>query len=289
MKRRTISLLLVTGMLAAIACNDASDPVADPGSSGGSSGSSGSSGGSSGSSGSSGTSGGPVDSSVADTSTPTDAGDGGDAGWVGPDGGIAASMTFFVTSKGNGKGGDFRAAAGDADGLAGADAFCKSLANAVSPVLGAKSWKAYLSTNAVTARSRIGAGPWYNAKGVMIASSVANLHDEPAGTKNALSETTNLDELGNKVPIAGPNVHDILTGATTAGLSGATNCANWTSSATNGQAIVGHANRNGGGDVPTSWNAAHQINGCKEPPAAGNANGTVASGGGRGSIYCFVP
>lgn len=237
-----------------------------------------------------GTSGGPADSSVADTSTATDAGDGGDAGGVGPDGGVAASMTYFVTSKGNGKGGDFRAAAGDADGLAGADAFCKSLANAVSPVLGAKTWKAYLSTDAVTARSRIGAGPWFNAKGVMIASSVANLHDEPAGAKNALSETTNLDELGNKVPIANPNVHDILTGATAAGLSvTGSNCTNWTSSATGGTAMVGHANRNGGGTTPNSWNAAHSITGCKEPPAAGNAGGTVAVGGGRGSIYGFVP
>lgn len=289
-KRLTLSLLLASGVLAAAACSSSSsDPIDPGGSSGSSGGSSGSSGTSGGSSGSSGTSGGPADSAAADTST-ADAGDGGDAGWVGPDGGVAASMTFFVTSKGKGKGGDFRAAAGDADGLAGADAFCKSLANAVSPVLGAKTWKAYLSTDAVTARSRIGAGPWYNAKGVMIASSLANLHDEPAGAKNALSETTDLDELGNKVAIANPNVHDILTGANLAGMSvNGFNCANWTSSATNGKAMVGHANRAGGGTNPMSWNSAHEITGCKEPPAAGNANGTVAVGGGRGSIFCFVP
>ncbi len=290
-KRLTLSFLLISGMLAAVACSSSSSDPGDPGGSSGSSGgSSGSSGGSSGSSGSSGTSGGLADSAVADTSTPTDASDGGDAGWVGPDGGVAASMTFFVTSKGNGKGGDFRAAMGDADGLAGADAFCKSLANLVSPVLGAKTWKAYLSTNAVKARDRIGAGPWFNAKGVMIASSVANLHDEPAGMKNALSETTDLDELGNKVPISNPNVHDILTGANLAGGTGATNCLDWTSNSTNEKAIVGHANREGGGNEPKSWNAAHQINGCKEPPAGnGSTAGTVAVGGGRGSIYCFVP
>ena len=290
-KRLILSLVLISGVLAAAACSSSSsDPDPSGGSSGSSGGSSGSSGGSSGSSGSSGTSGGPIDGAVADTS-PSDASDGGgDAGWVGPDGGVAAAMTFFVTSKGNGKGGDFRAAAGDADGLAGADAFCKSLAQAVSPVLGAKTWKAYLSTNAVTARSRIGAGPWVNAKGVVIATSVANLHDEPAGAKNALSETTDIDELGNKVPIAGPNVHDILTGATLNGGSAASNCSNWTSSATNGKAMVGHANRAGGGDQPMSWNAAHEITGCKEPPAgAGSTAGTVASGGGRGSIFCFVP
>jgi hypothetical protein len=284
MNRRSISLLVVSGLLVVMACSESSvDPaVGDGGSSSGSSGSSGTSGSSGG------TDGGGTDSAVVDSSQPTDASDGGDAGWVGPDGGIAASMTFFVTSKGNGKGGDFKAAAGDVNGLAGADAFCKSLANAVSPVLGAKTWKAYLSVTGTTARSRIGAGPWYNAKGVVIATSVANLHDE--GAKNMLSETTNLDELGNKVPIAGPNVHDILTGATAAGGAGANNCTDWTSSATNGQAIVGHANRAGGGADPTSWNAAHAITGCKEPPAAaGNPAGTVASGGGRGSIYCFVP
>lgn len=279
-RRFTVSLFLITGMLGAIACGQSnSDPApAGPGGSSGSSGGTPEGGGGSDSS--------AVDSSkIPDLDAGLDAvGDGG-AQWVGPDGGVTTAMTFFVTSKGNGKGGDFRAAAADPNGLAGADAFCKSVANAVSPVLGAKNWKAYLSITGTTARSRIGNGPWFNAKGVMIASSVANLHDEPAGTTNMLSLTTNLDELGNQVPIAGPNVHDILTGATAAGGSAATNCTNWTSNATTGQTTVGHANRAGGGTDPMSWNAAHVITGCKE----GTGAGTVASGGGRGSIYCFVP
>ena len=202
---------------------------------------------------------------------------------VGPDGGVTTAMTFFVTSKGGGKGGDFRANANDADGLAGADAFCKSLANAVSPILGAKNWKAYLGAGNVTPRSRIGQGPWVNAKGVVIATSVANLHDE--GGMNNLKLETNLDELGQQVPIQNPNRHDILTGATAAGGNGAANCSNWTNSQGNVGAVVGHSNRAGGGPAPTSWNAAHTIGGCAEPPA----NGNVGSGGGRGSIYCFVP
>ena len=151
------------------------------------------------------------------------------------------TMSFFVTSRGNGKGGDFRLNAGDADGLAGADAFCKMLATAVSPTLGAKTWRAYLSTSTVDARDRIGAGPWRNQKGVVIASSVAQLHEE-GGQTNALSATNSLDELG--APLVN-GVHDILTGSTIAGrLMGANTCANWTS-ANAGTATVGHTNRMG--------------------------------------------
>ncbi|MBX3220676.1 MAG: DUF1554 domain-containing protein [Labilithrix sp.] len=221
------------------------------------------------------TSPGPEDAG-ADTASETP-----DAAWVGPDGGIAGAMNFFVTSRGKGSGGDFRANPSDADGLAGADAFCKSLAEAVSPVLGAKTWRAYLSTATVTARSRIGNGPWINAKGVVIATSTAILHDE--GATNALSLETNLDEYGNQVSIMSPNVHDILTGATAAGGSAAAHCANWTSSATNTSGQVGHSNRNGGGAARTSWNSAHASAGCAEMGA-----NSVRSGGGRGSIYCFA-
>jgi hypothetical protein len=65
-------------------------------------------------------------------------------------------MTFFITSAGPGKGADL-------GGLAGADAYCQSLAQAVGS--GSKTWRAYLSTNgrgganAVNARDRIGNGP----------------------------------------------------------------------------------------------------------------------------------
>lgn len=208
-----------------------------------------------------------------------DAGDSSVPDFVGPDGGVASKMNFFVTSMGNGKGGDFRIAAGDADGLAGADAFCAARAQAVSPVLGAKTWRAYLSTATVNARSRIGAGPFYNAKGVVIASSLAILHDE--GGMNALSLANTLDEFGNQVPISGPNVHDILTGTLADGNAAPGTCANWTSSAATGvSGNVGHSNRAGGGAAPTSWNAAHASRGCSVAALAGT--------GGRGSIYCFA-
>ena len=81
-----------------------------------------------------------------------------------------ANMSFFVTSAGPGKGADL-------GGLAGADRHCQALAAAAGA--GAKSWHAYLSTQgagAVTARDRIGKGPWQNAKGVVIAKSVDDLH-----------------------------------------------------------------------------------------------------------------
>ena len=47
---------------------------------------------------------------------------------------------------------------------------------------GGKTWHAYLSTNAtrraarLNARDRIGTGPWQNAKGVVIAKDVDDLH-----------------------------------------------------------------------------------------------------------------
>lgn len=273
MSRTTSILVAGTAVIAVLAYACSNDPEQS------SSSSSSSGSGTSSSGGSSSSSGGLVDSGGLDANASTDGGS--DAGgWVGPDGGISAAMNFFVTSKGNGKGGDFRAAAGDADGLAGADAFCKGLAQAVSPVLGAKTWRAYLGTNAVTARSRIGTGPFYNAKGVMVAATVAQLHDE--GSTNMLNLANSLDELGNQVPAAGTVLHDILTGTTAAGATAA-NCANWTSSANNVTATVGHSNRAGGGAAPTSWNAAHATAGC-----ANAGNNSVASGGGRGSIYCFA-
>jgi hypothetical protein len=209
-------------------------------------------------------------------------------GTASTDAGVSLAMTFFVTSKGMGKGGDLRGDAGTADGLAGADAFCRSLANAVHPTLGAKTWRAYLSTSTVAARSRIGPGPWVNAKGVTIATSAANLHDE--GGMNALSLTNTLDETGAQVPASGGmNVHDILTGASLdGGIVPMGNCENWTSSdrglVGGEQPRVGHSNRMGGGQVPTSWNSAHAAAGCAE-----SGVGSVRSGGGRGSFYCFVP
>src|SRR6478736_3304541 len=93
-----------------------------------------------------------------------------------------ANMTFFVTSAGPGKGGDL-------GGLAGADRHCQTLAQAAGA--GGKTWHAYLSTQgsgAVNARDRIGKGPWTNAKGVVVAKSVDDLHSD----KNNLTKQTSL-------------------------------------------------------------------------------------------------
>ncbi|HEY3594500.1 MAG TPA: DUF1554 domain-containing protein [Polyangiaceae bacterium] len=195
-------------------------------------------------------------------------------------------MSFFVSSRGIGTGGNL-------GGLAGADAFCTMLANAVSPALGAKTWHAYLSTTTVNARDRIGAGPWRNAAGVIIANNVQDLHDQFDGgaaldaTWPIGSTTIALDERGNQVPTA-PLVHDILTGSNADGtLLTGTNCNDWTSAATTDIAQIGHSNRTGGGRPP-SWNSAHTV-GCAEPPnGMDNVANTVSSGGGRGSIYCFA-
>jgi hypothetical protein len=127
---------------------------------------------------------------------------------------------------------------------------------------------------------RIGAGPWFNRNNVMVASSVANLHD---AAMNNMTKQTSLDENGAIVNGAGdtPNQHDILTGSLANGMAAAGTCNNWTSSAAAGVAgNVGHHDRTGGGTAPTSWNAAHASNGC-------SAQAFINTGG-RGSFYCFA-
>ena len=205
-------------------------------------------------------------------------------------------MSFFVTSRGGPNGGNLRVNMADPDGLAGADALCKQLATAVSAQLGAKNWKAYLSTSTVDARTRIGTGPWVNARGVMVAQNLDQLH-EAGGMTNAVRvagmPSNALDERGQVVPMGGgmTGVHDILTGSNAMGLKDPMDrhCTNWTS--TMGQGAVGHHDRMGGAIMGTqlgAWNAVHAV-GCG--PIMGNQNGaagTVSSGGGRGSFYCFV-
>ena len=192
-------------------------------------------------------------------------------------------MSFFVTSAGSGKGADL-------GGLAGADRICQTLATAAGG--GGKTWHAYLSAAAasgqpaVNARDRIGAGPWYNAKGARIAQSVADLHGdtlEAARRGNNLTKVTAITEKGETVNGVGdtPNRHDILTGSQldgTAFTDGADHtCQNWTSSTT-GTAQLGHHDRTGGGN--TSWNATHPSRGCSQ-------ENLVASGG-AGVFYCLA-
>jgi hypothetical protein len=194
--------------------------------------------------------------------------------------GSSTGLSFFVSSTGSGRGGDL-------GGLAGADRLCTTLATAVGA--GNKTWRAYLSTQpapgsetAVNARDRIGKGPWRNAKGVVIAQNVTELH----GTNN-INKQTALTEKGEVVNASGdtPNMHDILTGSQPDGTAIAgnvdTTCRNWTSSG-EGAAMVGHHNRAGLDDsAPAkSWNSSHQSRGCSLD--------ALKATGGDARIYCFA-
>ena len=186
----------------------------------------------------------------------------------------ASEMTFFLTSAGSGNGADL-------GGLSGADAHCQSLAAAVGA--GGKTWRAYLSTTGsggVNARDRIGAGPWQNIKGVVVAQNVDQLHFE-----NNLTKETVLNEKGMMTNGRGdtPNQHDILTGSGLDGTAASDSdaCSNWTSSADGtGSAMVGHFDRQGGGANPNSWNSAHGSRGCSQ-------DNLIATGG-NGYFYCFA-
>jgi hypothetical protein len=196
-----------------------------------------------------------------------------------------AGMTFFVTSGGLGKGADL-------GGLAGADKHCQDLAAAVGA--GGHTWHAYLSTSAATAggpainaRDRIGNGPWTNAKGVVVAKNVDDLHSP----NNNLSKQTSLTEKGEVVNGRGdtPNMHDALTGSQPDGRAFAGNedrtCKNWTSSTT-GAAMLGHIDRQGlrDDDASKSWNASHPSRG----PDGGCSQNDLKSTGGAGLFYCFA-
>ena len=190
-----------------------------------------------------------------------------------------ARMSFFITSEGPGDGASL-------SGLAGADAHCQQLAQAAGA--GNKTWRAYLSTQAaggraaVNARDRIGTGPWFNHAGVQIADDLDDLHSENsrAGKENSLTE--NGDQVNGRGD--SPNMHDILTGSNLDGTAFADaadhTCSNWTSSAEDGSAQVGHHDRQGGGANPNSWNSAHGSRGCSQS----NLQGT----GGNGLFYCFA-
>lgn len=185
-------------------------------------------------------------------------------------------MSFFVTSAGNPQGANF-------GGLAGADRHCQSLAAAAGA--GGRTWRAYLSTTAtggspaVNARDRIGSGPWQNAKGEVIATSVADLHS----ANNKLTKASALTEKGTVVNGRGdtPNQHDILTGTTPDGAAAPQTCNNWTSGA-EGSAVVGHSDRTGLDDsaAAKSWNSSHPTRGCGQA--------ALATTGGAGYLYCFA-
>jgi hypothetical protein len=220
-------------------------------------------------------------------------------------------MTFFVTSRPIGDGGNL-------GGLAGADAHCQALATDVGA--GDKTWRAYLSTQArpgqpaVNARERIGTGPWFNYDGVMIASSVAHLHGdtiEMARLGNNLNKRTGVTEYGQIVPGLNDyqhprdtdwdyvqttpytNRHEMLTGSRLDGTAFPPDldytCDNWTSSEDPGEfgmgagsgrpnAQIGFPDRNGGGNG--SWNSSHGTRGCSQR--------ALAMTHGVGMFYCFA-
>jgi hypothetical protein len=192
----------------------------------------------------------------------------------------APNTSFFVTGAPLGKGGDL-------GGIAGADAHCQTLAATIGA--GGKTWHAYLSTSetptakAINARDRIGNGPWQNSKGMVIATSVDDLHS----ANNKLGRDNSLTERGAMIAGFGyaPNWHDILTGSSADGRAFTGNinmtCNNWTSSEF-GKAMLGHVDRRGGADneFQRSWNAAHQSRGCSQAD--------LIATGGNGLLYCFA-
>jgi hypothetical protein len=188
----------------------------------------------------------------------------------------SSDLSFFITSAGPGDGANL-------GGLDGADRHCQMLAQTAGA--GSKTWRAYLSTTGsggVNARDRIGTGPWHNASGVQVASNVTNLHSD----NNNLTKETQLNENGEIVNGRGdtPNMHDILTGSqldgNAAGGSDDSTCGNWTQNSSDGSALVGHHDRQGGGANPTSWNSAHGSRGCGQADLQGT--------GGNGFYYCFA-
>ena len=196
----------------------------------------------------------------------------------------SANTSFFVTSAGPGKGADL-------GGLDGADKHCQTLATAAGA--SAKTWRAYLSTQAadgkpaVNARDRIGKGPWQNSKGVVIAKDVADLHS----ASNNLTKQTALSEKGEVINGRGdtPNRHDVLTGSQADGTAFPAGddrtCKNWTSSM-QGAAMVGHSDRIGlrDDDASKSWNSSHPSRG----PDGGCSQADLKSTGGDGLLYCFA-
>ena len=190
------------------------------------------------------------------------------------------NMTFFVTSTGGPSGANY-------GGLEGADKHCQTLAAKAGA--GSKTWRAYLSTQAVggatavNAKDRIGKGPWVGATGVQIASSVADLHS----ANNKIGPATLVAENGKLIPtrLYTVNQHDVLTGTQTDGTAFGPEkdmtCGNWTKSG-EGNAMLGHADRMGlrDDDASKSWNASHPSRACDAP--------SLVATGGAGLLYCFA-
>ena len=125
-------------------------------------------------------------------------------------------------------------------------------------------------------RDRIGAGPWYNSSGDLIAPHLAALHC----ARSKLAKDTNITEIPDEIAL---EAHEILTGSRPDGTAFPGNtqrtCNNWTSSDA-GSAQVGYSDRSGQGDTPNSWNSAHPTSGCSEE--------AFRKSGSTGLFYCFA-
>ncbi len=187
-------------------------------------------------------------------------------------------LGFFISSVGIGDGGNL-------GGLAGADAHCQALAEAVGA--GDRTWRAYLSTQGnagVNARDRIGAGPWANSEGLVMASSVENLHFDNSNFNWEHSLDENGEQFASRID-GDPDFseHDVLTGS---GVDGTAfppgedrTCSNWTSNG-EGSATVGHADRYSFTTPGSPWNSSHGTPGCTQE--------NLISTGGAGLLYCFA-
>ena len=225
-------------------------------------------------------------SALASTSTFAQAPQGGGGGQGGRAGAPAPPpmpMSFFITSASKGDGANY-------GGIAGADAYCQQLGAAAGR--GGVTWHAYLSQQAkdgqpaINARDRIGAGPWYNQRGQMVARDLGTLHGDTidqARIGNALGKQVSLNDKGALTNGVGdmPNQHDILTGSRADGTAYTDGmdhtCNNWTSNGM-GTAQLGHADKQGGGN--SSWNSTHPSQGCSQE--------ALIRTGGAGLLYCFA-
>jgi hypothetical protein len=204
--------------------------------------------------------------------------------------------SFFVADNPNGT--------GNLGGLQGADQMCQSQAQALGGRAAMRTWHAYLSqeqrgnTPRVDARTRIGAGPWYNVRGVLIASNVADLHGDQQRDRNNVQRANTLDAKGNEIPGVGSppggNQHDAMTGSDSTGRAFTDGndhtCNNWSTDAMSlpqqnpnvpadrARTMLGHTDRSGGAN--TSWNAAHMSQGCSKQ--------ALINTGGAGRFYCFA-
>jgi len=187
-------------------------------------------------------------------------------------------MGFFVGTMGS--------ATGDLGGLAGADAKCQTLAEAVGA--GDRMWHAYLSAEKgendepIHARDRIGEGPWYNAALVLVANDLDELHALDGDHELFLDENGGMVN-GQWADSPDPNEHDILTGTNKDGtVAEGKTCADWTSAEPELFAWVGHSDGLGpmmnDEEFYRPWNSVHESGGCHD----------TAPKGGAGRVYCFA-